>query len=92
MYEPSAVDVDKAQKMAVLERLEYAFNVAEKEFEVHPLLDPAGMVVSSGQTSKHCLPVIWKTCFSCYCTSHLFLLYKFFHQMLSKEKLTRKQC
>ena len=29
----------------MLERLEYAFDVAEKEFEVHRLLDPSGMLV-----------------------------------------------
>lgn len=43
---PSAVDIDEAQKMAVLERLQYAFNVAEKEFQVHSLLDAAGIVDS----------------------------------------------
>ena len=36
--------------MEVLERLEYAFTVAEKEFEVHRLLDPTGMF-------GYCLPV-----------------------------------
>ena len=38
------MDIDNAQKMKVLERLDYAFNVAEKEFEVPRLLDPTGML------------------------------------------------
>ncbi|XP_028414728.1 nuclear anchorage protein 1-like isoform X2 [Dendronephthya gigantea] len=50
VYRPTAVDIDKAQKMAVLERLEYAFDVAEKEFDVHRLLDPSD--VEQGNVDK----------------------------------------
>ena len=36
------VNVVKAEKMHVQERLEYVFSVAENEFKVYHLLEPSG--------------------------------------------------
>ncbi|XP_046861439.1 spectrin beta chain, erythrocytic-like [Xenia sp. Carnegie-2017] len=38
-FRPSAVDMSEAQKMSVADRLDYSFNVAEKEFGVPGLLE-----------------------------------------------------
>ena len=41
--------------MTVLERLDYAFNVAEEEFEVARLLDPAGICCFSPRRTTNVL-------------------------------------
>lgn len=41
-FRPSAVDMSEAQKMSVADRLDYSFNVAEKEFGVPGLLESSG--------------------------------------------------
>ena len=41
-FSPNAVDINGAQKMSVPKRLEYAFDIANKEFGVPSLLDPSG--------------------------------------------------
>ncbi|XP_046849637.1 utrophin-like isoform X2 [Xenia sp. Carnegie-2017] len=51
VFRPNAVDINGAQKMSVPKRLEYAFDIANKEFGVPSLLDPSD--IEEGNVDKN---------------------------------------
>ncbi|XP_046861153.1 cortexillin-1-like isoform X2 [Xenia sp. Carnegie-2017] len=50
VFSPSSIDISRALRMSVQERLKYAFDVAEEKFDVPSLLDPSD--VEEGNVDK----------------------------------------